>query len=348
MLILQPVPLTVKFPRFALFIIALIPAAVHGQSLPYACAGSTESYGVMGTLNSVFFWTVDGGQIIGGQGNDTVTLQWDYERRNHSIGVTEQTELGCFGIPVESNLNIQAPLADIGDQEEICQDDRFIFDAQTSYLTDVTYLWSDNSTGTSFETGNPGYVWVKITGTDECADYDSAYLTVNPLPMVDLGKDTALCGTAILTVDAGDFASYEWSTGDIVNPVYVDGQRTEPEPLWVQVTDSKECQGTDTMLLEVCDIYLLFVTMPNTITPGDKNGQNDTWVIPNIDLFPDAVLEIYDRWGRLIYRTNDVYSNPWNGESMSGKEMPMDAYYFVLDTKTAHAKPLTGYVNVIR
>ena len=60
------------------------------------------------------------------------------------------------------------------------------------------------------------------------------------------------------------------------------------------------------------------------------------------------VLEIYDRWGRLIYRTNDVFGNPWNGESMSGKEMPMDAYYFVLDTKTAHAKPLTGYVNVVR
>ncbi len=41
-------------------------------------------------------------------------------------------------------------------------------------LTNVTYLWSDSSTGTTLTTGNPGYVWVKITGTDGCADYDSS------------------------------------------------------------------------------------------------------------------------------------------------------------------------------
>jgi len=52
--------------------ISLLPVAVHGQSLPYACAGSTESYGVTGSESSVFFWTVDGGQIISGQGNDTI------------------------------------------------------------------------------------------------------------------------------------------------------------------------------------------------------------------------------------------------------------------------------------
>jgi gliding motility-associated-like protein len=320
----------------------------HGQGLPFACAGSMESYGVQGRLNSVFFWEVDGGVIINGQSNDTIVLRWDYQRRSHSISVTEQTEYGCFGIPVESNLDIQAPVADIGNQEEICEDDRFTFDAETSYLTNVTYLWPDSSTGTTYSTGNPGTVWVRITGTDGCSDYDSSFLTVNPLPLVDLGKDTALCGTSVLLVDAGSFASYEWSTGEIVNPVSVDGQRKEPEQLWVTVTDDKGCKGSDTLLLEVCDVYLLFSNMPNTITPGDKNGQNDQWIIPNIDLFPDAVLEIYDRWGRLIYRTTDVFNNPWNGESLSGKEMPMDAYYFVLDTKVAHTKPLTGYVNLIR
>jgi gliding motility-associated-like protein len=307
-----------------------------------------ESYGVQGLSNSVFFWEVDGGVIINGQNNDTVILRWDYQRRNHILSVTEQTEFGCFGIPVESSLNIQAPIADIGDQEEVCQDDQFTFDAETSYLTDVTYLWSDSSTGTTLTTENAGYVWVRITGADGCADYDSALLNVNPLPVLDLGKDTALCGTSILLVDAGNFASYQWSTGDIINPVTMDGKRTEPEQLWVRVTDDKGCEGYDTLLLEVCDVYLLFSGIPNTITPGDKNGQNDRWIIPNIDLFPDAVLEIYDRWGRLIYRTTDVFNNPWDGESMSGKEMPMDAYYYVLDIRAVHTKPLTGYVNLIR
>jgi len=320
----------------------------HSQSLPYACTGFMESYGVQGMLNSVFFWTVDGGQIVDGQGNDTIILRWDHERRSHTLAVTEQTEYGCFGIPVETSIDVNAPVADISDNAEVCEDDLYEFNATTSYLTDVTYLWSDSSTGPTYNAGTEGYVWVKITGTDHCFDYDSAYLTVNPLPVVDLGNDTALCGSATMLIDAGFFNSYQWSTGDVINPITVDGKRTEPEILWVEVTDENGCLGYDTLLLEVCDVYLLFANMPNTITPGDLNDQNDVWEIPNIELFPDAVLEIFDRWGRLVYRTNDIYNNPWKGEDMSGKELPMDAYYYVLDIKVANIAPMTGYVNVIR
>ena len=336
--------------RYLILALLLIISSMLGysQGLPYACAGNMESYGVQGFLNSVYFWEVDGGNIVSGQNNDTIILRWDYSRRNHALTVTEQTEYGCFGIPVVASISVNAPVADIGDNEEICQDDPYTFDATTSYYTGITYLWSDSSTGPTYSTGNPGYVWVQIKGTDGCADYDSAFLTVNPSPVVDLGKDTALCGTALLTVEAGSFANYEWSTGDIVNSVTVGGGRTEPETLWVEVTDNNGCKGSDTLILEVCDIYLLFANIPNTITPGDRNGQNDRWIIPNIDLFPDAILEIYDRWGRLIFRTDDVFNNPWTGESMSGKEMPMDAYYYVLDIKASHVKPITGYVNVIR
>lgn len=320
----------------------------YSQGLPYACAGNMESYGVQGFQNSVYFWEVDGGTIVNGQNNDTIVLRWDYSRRNHVLTVTEETEFGCFGIPVEASIAVNAPVADIGDDEEVCQDEPYTFDATTDYYTAVTYLWPDSSTGSSYATSSSGYVWVQITGTDGCADYDSAFLTVHPLPVVDLGKDTALCGTALLTVDAGSFASYDWSNNSISPTVTVDGNRQENELLWVEVTDNNGCIGSDTLVLEVCDIYLLFAGIPNTITPGDRNGQNDRWIIPNIDLFPEAVLEIYDRWGRLIFRTDDVFNNPWTGESMSGKEMPMDAYYFVLDVKASHVAPLTGYVNVIR
>jgi gliding motility-associated-like protein len=323
----------------------------HGQSIPYACAGFMESYGVQGFPNSVFFWEADGGIVVDsiyGTSNDTVIVRWDYERRNHLLRVTEETEFGCFGIPVEAGIAVNAPVADIGDNEAVCEDDLFTFDATTSYLTSVSYLWQDNSAGNTFSSGTEGYVWVRITGSDHCSDYDSAYLTVNPLPVVDIGQDTALCGSSVLLVDAGFYAGYEWSTGEITNPISVDGNRSAPEELWVEVTDDNGCKGSDTLILEVCDANQLFNDMPNTITPGDKNGQNDRWVIPHIELFPGSILEIYDRWGRLVYRTDDVYNNPWNGETMSGKELPMDAYYYVLDIKVTNVKPLTGYVNLVR
>lgn len=320
---------------------------ITAQPLPDACAGGSVRYGTQGLPNSTFIWTVSGGTIIANY-NDSIDVQWNYERRSHTISVTEQSDLGCFGEPVEAAVMINAPVADIGDNVEACVDDLFVFDATTSYQTDVTYLWPDNSTNATFATGNDGIVWVRVTGTDGCADYDSAYLTLNPLPVVDLGKDTALCGTATLLLDPGFYMSYEWSTGAISNSISLDGERREPETFWVEVTDENGCRGSDTIVLEVCDVYLLFDNMPNTITPGDQNDQNDRWEIPHIELFPDAILEIYDRWGRLIYRTDDIYNNPWKGETMSGKELPMDAYYFVIDLKLSNVKPLTGYVNVVR
>jgi gliding motility-associated-like protein len=327
----------------------------HGQSLPFACAGTMESYGVQGLPNSVYFWEVDGGTIVDtiyGLNNDTIIIRWDQQRRDHSVAVTEQTEFGCYGIPVGGTVEVTGPVADIGDEEGVCVNDVFTFDATTNYPGNSTYLWPDGSTGNTYTTGNEGYVWVKITGADQCADYDSAYLTQNPLPVVFIGNDTTLCGTETMLVDAGSYSNYQWSTGDIVNPVTVDGRRISPEILWVEVTDENGCRGSDTLVLEVCDASVLFANMPNTITPGvdnsDNDGYNDTWVIPYIEIFPDAILEIYDRWGRLVYRTDDIAGNPFKGETMSGKPLPMDAYYFVLDLKVAHVKPLTGYVNVIR
>jgi gliding motility-associated-like protein len=329
------------------FMLIISSVSGYGQNLPYACAGNTESYGVHGNVNSVFLWEVDGGNIVSGQGNDTIAIQWNYERRSHTITVTEQSEHGCFSIPVTSNLDINAPVADIGDEAEVCEDDVFTFDATTNYPASLSYLWSDNSTGATYMTGEAGTYWVRITGADGCSDYDSVTLTVNPLPVVNLGNDTSLCGNSAWYISAGDFASYRWSTGDIVNPLYVTGERTSPETVWVEVTDYKGCTGSDTLILEVCDAYILFSSIPNTITPGG-NDQNEKWIIPNIELFPQAVVEIYDRWGRLIWRTDDIANNPWNGESMSGKEMPMDAYYYVLDIKVAGVEPITGYINVVR
>jgi gliding motility-associated-like protein len=325
----------------------MISVAGHGQSLPYACAGSQESYGVSGMPNSVFMWTVDGGVIVGGQGSDSIRVQWNRDRRTHTLSVIEETVHGCFGIPVEATLDINAPVADIGDEEAVCAGDVFDFDATTSYITSLSYLWPDGSTNATYSTGTGGTVWVSVTGTDGCADYDSALLTINPLPAVDLGPDTSLCGTATLLLDAGVFQSYTWSTGDIVNPLSVDGQRRQPEVFWVEVTDENGCQASDTLVMGVCDVYILFAHIPNTITPGN-DGKNDSWIIPHIELFPDAELEIFDRWGRLVWRSGDIYNQPWKGETMSGKELPMDAYYYVLDLKVNHVEPLTGYINVIR
>src|SRR4030042_6187814 len=97
-------------------------------------------------------------------------------------------------------------------------------------------------------------VWVRVSGTDGCSDYDSAYLTVNPLPVVYLGEDTSLCGNETLVLNAGSgYSFYQWSNGDVFNPVVVDGRHMVTDTMWVTVTDGNGCIGSVTPVLMVCD-----------------------------------------------------------------------------------------------
>ena len=40
---------------------------------------------------------------------------------------------------------------------------------------------------------------------------------------------------------------------------------------------------------------------------------NDTWQIKNIDLFPNAEVFVFTRWGKLVFHSKNLAANPWNG-----------------------------------
>lgn len=59
--------------------------------------------------------------------------------------------------------------------------------------------------------------------------------------MVDLGNDTTICIDEVLTLDAGDGASYLWNTGAVSQTITVDTTGT----YWVEVTDAAGCTDYD-------------------------------------------------------------------------------------------------------
>jgi len=64
-------------------------------------------------------------------------------------------------------------------------------------------------------------------------------------------------------------------------------------------------------------------------------------------LFPDTKIEIFDRWGRLVYRVDHGYNNDWDGR-YNGKELPMDTYFYVIDVKVPDVEPIKGTVTIVR
>src|SRR4030095_5119827 len=98
---------------------------------------------------------------------------------------------------------------------------------------------------------------------------------------------------------------------------------------------------TDTMFVKVYEKVLV----PNAFTPNG-DGINDTWIIEPIELFDDAVTEVFNRYGVLIYRSKG-YTKPWDG-TRNGTPMPVGTYYYKIDLKIPKEPPMMGSVTIIR
>ena len=85
------------------------------------------------------------------------------------------------------------------------------------------------------------------------------------------------------------------------------------------------------------------ILIPNAFSPNG-DGMNDTWEIFSIAGIPDVIVEIYNRWGELIYYSKG-YSEPWNG-TYRDKPILEGTYPYVvrLDSETV----LRGTILVVR
>ncbi|MEY8849542.1 gliding motility-associated C-terminal domain-containing protein [Psychroserpens sp. XS_ASV72] len=77
------------------------------------------------------------------------------------------------------------------------------------------------------------------------------------------------------------------------------------------------------------------------------DGSNDVFYIPCIELYPENRLDIYNRYGTLIYQTRD-YKNDWQGIAnrglpQSNKRLPVGTYFYILQVSD-DTKPIVGWV----
>jgi gliding motility-associated-like protein len=328
----------------------------HGQvQLEPACAESVEKYGVTGLDNSNFYWYFDHryGQILDGDGTDTVTIHWGYPTGTIDLEVLEVTESNCSNSPSKAQIEIIAPEVDLGNPfPEICDHDTLVLDAGSGH---ASYVWSDGSHGQEYYASTSGQIWVEVTDDHGCIRQDTISLLVHPLSEVNIGYDgdsLLYCNQNIpYIIDPGDFMVYNWTTSSGITSnastfdVYPATNITDT--IILTVADYNNCPASDTLYVIPCNnIIELFKAMPNTITPNN-DGFNDVWNIPYMNLFRDAVLEIFDRWGRLVFRTTNVEGEPWDGTS-KGRALPMDSYYYVLSLNAFNTPPIVGTVNLIR
>jgi gliding motility-associated-like protein len=129
-------------------------------------------------------------------------------------------------------------------------------------------------------------------------------LNVRPKINVMIGHDTVLCpgGTYMMDATTAGATAYQWQDGSTGTKYTASG----PGIYWVHVAVNN-CVGGDTVRIEVCPYVLTF---PSAFTPNN-DGLNDTFRPVGISI-GSFHMEIYDRWGMLMFSTDDI-NQGWNG-----------------------------------
>ncbi len=111
--------------------------------------------------------------------------------------------------------------------------------------------------------------------------------------------------------------------------------------------------GNESLLSEeICAESCAIYELPNTYTPNG-DGSNDFFV-PRKNLFIESVnFTVYNRWGNLIFETNDPMLN-WDGLSPGGEPVDDGTYYYVcellqtVEDELQIVETLEGYIEVLR
>lgn len=212
-----------------------------------------------------------------------------------------------------------------------------------------TYTWSNGQTSEDLG-GLPGGVYnILIQDANGCLGYNTVTLANPPALNSNISSPVQVNGHNIsffggsdgsinLDVSGGTPAyQYQWSNGSTNEDQNGLGAGTYT----VTITDANGCTILDTIVLD----QPFDLAMPTGYSPN-SDGFNDAFVIHGIEAYPENRLEVYNRWGNLVY-ASDNYMNMWRGTSDTGDTLPDGTYFVVLNINKGEIV-LTGYVDVRR
>jgi gliding motility-associated-like protein len=207
------------------------------------------------------------------------------------------------------------------------------------------YGWISGQTQSRIDGLPAGEYYVLVQDINECL-YDTTLIVGHPDSLrLDPETLALTCpdsydGEISLSPNGGTAPySLTWEDG---SPELI---RTELAPglYIISLTDAQNCVTVDSVELiseaESC------IEIPTAFTPN-ADGFNDLWEIEGMIYYPEATMKIFNRWGELIYETQNYFDRPWDGRHR-GTLVPIDSYHFII-TFTNGNSEITGHVTVIR
>jgi len=226
----------------------------------------------------------------------------------------------------------------------ICNEgDEFTFDGE---FLDGIVSWSTGSIDPSITITKPGQ-YVLSVEMDNCVLKDTVEVIDLRYSSVSVLTDTIICKDSILQLEPHFPGQVEWDDGSVMQTKQV----TESGVYYANVTNEcgqyyfeylvgvKECD---------CSIYV-----PSAFTPNGDGINDNLEVFVECD-YPINYMDfrVYDRWGNLVFETNDINQRQWDG-TLRGNQVdpaPLVWYleYEVEINGKAEKKQKSGTVQILK
>lgn len=284
--------------------------------------------------------------VYNGAGNYTVTLK-------------TSTQQGCSSTVSQLfNRVFNQPMASFSvSPDKVCQGVAIQFRDESSAENSTINSWhwdfGDNSTSNQQHPlklyNNPGTFNVKllVKNAEGCAsDTASKPVTVYLQPEIDAGRSFIAKEGDEIQFEAtanSTSLSFRWSpaTGlDNANTLQPKLKVTNDAVFTLTATGEHNCTASDELSVSVQKT----VFIPNAFSPNG-DGLNDVWNIKYIELYPNASIDIYDRYGSSFYRTTGT-GRGWDG-TIKGKLAPIGTYHYIVNLKDG-SPVRSGSVTLLR
>ncbi len=181
-----------------------------------------------------------------------------------------------------------------------------------------------------------------------CTSTDQITVKVINKPVVDAGPDRVMViGNPIQLNAKIEGFNYDFFWGPeeglddtkTLHPI-ISAERDITLFLKAKPKESDCPQVVDSVHVRVLPALII----PNAFTPNG-DGINDNWHIIPLDTYPEAIITVYNRNGRIVFRSVG-YTTSWNAR-VDNQDLPMGTYYYTIYLKK-NTKPLSGNVLIAR
>jgi len=268
---------------------------------------------------------------------------------DYHVMVTDST--GCtlqrdFTISAPSSIVINTEVTDVGCYGR--RDGRIEISAEGGVEPYDFGFVSGNSTThgrTVYDRLGPGHYKVVVSDANGCGESVSVYVSqperLGAVAFESMPSCKDMNDGSIEIVTAGGTSPYTYTMDSytIDSAVFAGLRAGKYE---IVVTDANGCSTTISDI-NVPESKLDCIRIPNVFTPNG-DGVNDEWIIEHIEMFPNAHIYVYNRWGQLLYHERGN-GQRWDGR-YRGHFVPSGVYMYIIDLESVEEK-YEGTVTIL-